>query len=230
MIQFPIFDMVKVLFENRIEAGKRLAQALNEKRLEFQNPIVLGIPRGGVPVGFVLAQKFNCELDTIVLRKIPIPSDPEAGYGAVALDKTVILNQEIVDHLHLSKEEMDQGIEEVYQEVKRRNEIYRKGRPFPDLRSRSVILTDDGLATGYTMLAAIKFCRRKKPEEIIAAVPVASDSAAELIQPDVDQFIVLHVSHSLYFAVASFYERFEDMTDEEIVQILKRAKKEIQVK
>jgi len=218
--------MTKILFENRMDAGKKLTQAMNQNMANSKNPIVLGIPRGGVPVGFVLAQKLNCKLDTIVLRKIPIPSDPEAGYGAVALDKTAILNQEILAHLRLSKEETDRGIEEVYQEVKRRNEAYRKGRPFPDLRSRSVILADDGLATGYTMLAAVEFCRKKKPEEIVVAVPVASDSAAELIQSKVDQFIVLHVSHSLYFAVASFYERFDDMTDEEVVQILDESRKE----
>ncbi len=219
--------MVKVLFENRIEAGKRLAQALNEKRLEFQNPIVLGIPRGGVPVGYVLAEKLECELDTIVLRKIPIPSEPEAGYGAVTLDKTVILNQEILTHLQLSREEMEQGIEEVYREVKRRNDLYRKGRACPDLKDRSVILTDDGLATGYTMLTAVKFCQKKKPKEIIVAVPVASDSAAELIRPEVDRFIVLHISNSFYFAVASFYRRFEDMLDEEVVEILEQGRKKV---
>lgn len=218
--------MAKILFENRIDAGKRLAQALDENIQSFKNPIVLGIPRGGVPVGYVLAKKMNCELDTIVLRKIPIPSDPEAGYGAVTLDKTVIVNQEMLPHLHLSKEEMDQGIERVYQEVKRRNQVYRKGRPFPDLKDRSVILTDDGLATGYTMLAAIEFCRKKNPKEIIMAVPVASDSAAELTQSEVDQFIVLHVSHSFYFAVASFYERFEDMIDDEVVEILEKSRGE----
>jgi putative phosphoribosyl transferase len=218
--------MNKILFKNRIDAGERLAQALNEKKQEFKDPIVLGIPRGGVPVGYVLAKEFECELDTIVLRKIPIPTDPEAGYVAVTLDKTVILNQEMLPHLRLSKEEMDQGIEEVYQEVIRRNKIYRKGKPFPDLETRSVILTDDGLATGYTMLAAIEFCRKKKPKEIIVAVPVASDSAAELIQPEADQFVVLHVSHSFYFAVASFYERFEDMLDVEVVEILEKSKAE----
>lgn len=209
-----------------MDAGRKLTRALIESGAGFKNPIALGIPRGGIPVGYVLAEKLECELDTIVLRKIPIPSDPEAGYGAVALDKTVILNQEIVDHLHLSREEMEQGIEEVYQEVKRRNDLYRKGRAFPDLKDRSVILTDDGLATGYTMLTAVEFCQKKKPKEIIVAVPVASDSAAELIRPEVDRFIVLHISHSFYFAVASFYERFEDMTDEEVVEILDESRKE----
>jgi putative phosphoribosyl transferase len=218
--------MIKVLFKNRIDAGEKLARALNQDRLEFEDPIVLGIPRGGVPVGYVLAKMLNCELDTIVLRKIPIPSDPEAGYGAVTLDKTVILNQQMLPHLRLSKENMNQGIEEVYQEVKRRNMVYRKGRPFPDFEKRTVILTDDGLATGYTMLAAVKFCRKKKPKEIIAAVPVASDSAAELIQPQVDRFITLHVSYSYYFAVASFYEKFEDMIDDEVVEILDKRSEE----
>jgi putative phosphoribosyl transferase len=198
--------MNKVLFENRVDAGKKLAQALKGMEQELKRSIVLGIPRGGVPVGYVLAKTLGCELDTIVLRKIPIPSDPEAGYGAVTIDRTVIINQEMLPYLHLSKKEMEQGIEEVYQEVKRRNQIYRKGKSFPELKGRSVILTDDGLATGYTML-------------------VASDSAADLIRPQSDQFIVLHVSGSFYFAVASFYKKFEDMTDEEVVEILEKSRK-----
>lgn len=217
--------MIKVLFKNRVDVGQKLAQALKEIKLDFKKPIVLGIPRGGIPVGYVLAKALSCELDTIVLRKIPIPSDPEAGYGAVTIDRKVILNQEMLPHLRLSKEEMDQGIESVYQEVKRRNQLYREGRPFPKLKGRSVILTDDGLATGYTMLGAIKFCRNKKPKEIIVAVPVASDSAAELIEPEADQFIVLHISHSFYFAVASFYQKFEDMLDNEVIEILEKSKK-----
>lgn len=217
--------MDRVLFEDRMDAGKRLARALTEKESGFQSPIVLGIPRGGIPVGYVLAEKLKCELDIIVLRKIPIPSDPEAGYGAVTIDRTVILNQEMLPHLRLSKEEMEQGIEEVYQEVKRRNEAYRRGKSFPDLKDRSVILTDDGLATGYTMLAAIESSRKKKPKEIIVAVPAASDSAVELIQSAADRFIVLHVSRSFYFAVASFYRRFEEMVDEEVVEILHKARK-----
>ncbi|MGB2696910.1 MAG: phosphoribosyltransferase family protein [Candidatus Zixiibacteriota bacterium] len=217
--------MNKVLFENRVDAGKKLAQALEGMEQELKRPIVLGIPRGGVPVGYVLAKTLGCELDTIVLRKIPIPSDPEAGYGAVTVDRTVILNQEMLPYLHLSKEEMEQGIEEIYQEVKRRNQIYRKGMPFPELKGRSVILTDDGSATGYTMLTAVKFCQKEKPKEIIVAVPIASDSAAELIRPQADQFIVLSISGSFYFAVASFYRRFEDMFDEEVVEILEMSRK-----
>jgi len=219
--------MEKILFEDRIDAGEKLVKVLKKKTLKLKNPIVLGIPRGGVPVGDVVACKLGCELDTIVLRKIPIPQDPEAGYGAITLDKTVILNKGLLKYVNLNKEEIQKGIEEVYKEVLRRNEIYRGKRPFPDLEKRSVILTDDGLATGYTMLSAIKFCRKKIPQKIIVAVPVASDSAAELIEKEVDKFIVLYISHSFYFAVASFYKRFEDMEDEEIVKILKDASKRI---
>lgn len=219
--------MEKILFEDRIDAGEKLVKVLKKKTLKLKNPIVLGIPRGGVPVGDVVACKLGCELDTIVLRKIPIPQDPEAGYGAITLDKTVILNKGLLKYVNLTKEEIEKGVDEVYQEVLRRNEVYRGKTPFPDLEKRSVILTDDGLATGYTMLSAIKFCRGKKPQKIIVAVPVASDSAAELIEKEVDKFIVLHISHSFYFAVASFYKRFEDMEDEEIVKILKEASKRI---
>lgn len=217
--------MEKVLFEDRIDAGLKLAQVLKGKNLKLKNPIVLGIPRGGVPVGDVVARKLNCELDALVLRKIPIPQDPEAGYGAVTLDKNVILNEELLKYVNLTKGEMEKGVDEVYQEVLRRNEVYRGKKPFPELEKRLVILTDDGLATGYTMLSAIKFCRGKKPQKIIVAVPVASDSAAKLIEKEVDEFIVLYISHSFYFAVASFYERFEDMEDKEIIKILKKASK-----
>ena len=218
--------MEKVLFEDRIDAGKRLAEKLSQEKADFKNPIVLGIPRGGVPIGYILAKRLDCELDSIALRKIPIPQDPEAGYGAVTLDKIVILNEELLPYVQLTEEEMNKGVEKVYQEVLRRNKIYRRGRPFPDLKGRSVILTDDGLASGYTMLAAIEFCKKKNPKQIIVAVPVASDSAADLIESKVDRFILLHKSFSLYFAVASFYERFEDMTDEEVVEILEKGEKE----
>jgi putative phosphoribosyl transferase len=217
--------MGKILFEDRFEAGRKLAELLKRENHKFKEPIVLGIPRGGVPVGAVVAGELSCELETIVLRKIPIPQDPEAGFGAVTLDRTVILNQELLEYVKITKEQMEREIEEVYQEVLRRDVVYRGKRPFPDLKNRSVILIDDGLASGYTMLAAVKFCRNKNPERIIAAIPVASDSAAELIQKEVDEFVVLHTSHSFYFAVASFYERFEDMEDEEIVEILERSKK-----
>jgi len=217
--------MEKILFEDRLDAGRRLAELLEKKEIRLQNPIVLGIPRGGVPVGAVVALRLGCELDTLVLRKIPIPQDPEAGYGAVTLDKTIILNKELLQYVKVTKEEMEKGIAEVYQEVLRRDQVYRGKRPFPDLSDRSVILTDDGLATGYTMLAAIEFCRKKKPEAIIVAVPVASDSAVELIQEEVNQFFILHRSDSFYFAVASFYERFEDMEDQEVIDILNRSKK-----
>jgi len=216
-----------ILFENRLDAGEKLAEKIIQQKLDLKNPVVLGIPRGGIPIGYVLAKKLGGELDTIVLRKIPIPQDPEAGYGAVTLDKTVILNKKLLPYIHLTKEEMEDGIENVYQEVLRRNEIYRKGKSFPDLKGRSVILTDDGLASGYTMLAAVEFCKKKKPKQIIVAVPVASDSAADLIELEVDKFILLHKSYSMYFAVASFYERFEDLKDEEVVKILERARKEL---
>lgn len=218
--------MNEIFFENRIDAGEKLAKEIIQQEPELENPIVLGIPRGGVPIGYVLTKKLGGELDTIVLRKIPIPQDPEAGYGAVTLDKTVILNKELLSYIHLTKEEMEDGIEKVYQEVLRRNKVYRKGKPFPNLKERSVILTDDGLASGYTMLAAVEFCKKKKPKQIIVAVPVASDSAAELIEPEVDRFILLHKSYSMYFAVASFYERFEDLKDKEVVEILEKARKE----
>jgi putative phosphoribosyl transferase len=123
--------MNEIIFEDRIDAGEKLAKEMIQQKLKLKNPVVLGIPRGGVPIGYVLAKKLGGELDTIVLRKIPIPQDPEAGYGAVTLDKTVILNKELLPYIHLTKEEMENGIENVYQEVLRRNEIFERGNLSP---------------------------------------------------------------------------------------------------
>jgi len=191
----------------------------------LREPIVLGIPRGGVPVGYYLVKGLKARLDTVVVRKLPIPSNPEAGFGAVTLDKTVLLNDELLNQIFLHESEMTGIVNRVYKEVLRRDKIYRGKKPFPDLKNRSVIITDDGLASGYTMLSAVKFCMKKEPKEIIAACPVAHESAYELIEKNVDSIVVLHISDFPYFAVASFYEEFSDMSDEEVISYLSKGEK-----
>lgn len=210
------------IFNNRPEAGDILGQRLWALKFKLKDPIVLGIPRGGVPIGFSIAKALNYPLDTIVLRKLPIPDNPEAGFGAVTLDKISILNENLLSQINLSPFQIDKIINNVYKEVLRRNRVYRHNRPFPLLKRRSVILTDDGLATGYTMLAAIKFVREKQAQEIIVAVPVAHREAYELVKKETDKILVLHISDLAYFAVASFYNDFPDMSDEEVVSYLER--------
>jgi putative phosphoribosyl transferase len=211
-----------VLFNDRLQAGDFLAEKFSLLKPQPKDPIVLGIPRGGIPVGSRLAKSLASPLDTIVLRKLPIPTNPEAGFGAVTLDKTVIFNQELLPFIHLDNDQIDQIIHDVYQEVLRRNQVYRKGKPFPSLEKRSVILSDDGLASGFTMLAAVKFVRKRKAGEVIVAVPVAHRQAYDLVRSESDGMVVLHISDAPYFAVASFYQEFPEMSDREVISYLKR--------
>ncbi len=205
-----------VMFKNRVEAGERLAEKMSSLKGKLFEPIVLGIPRGGVPVGSAVSTMLNCDLDVIVLRKLPIPRHPEAGFGAVTLDRTVVLNKPLLSELYMSECDLRKVIDRVYGEVQRREESFRKGKLFPMLAGRSVVITDDGLASGYTMLAAVQFVRRKVPADIIVAVPVCHNEAYALIKTRADKVFTLHVSREPVFAVASFYEQFPDMTDEEV--------------
>ncbi|MBI3988658.1 MAG: phosphoribosyltransferase [candidate division NC10 bacterium] len=211
----------RVVFPNRHEAGEALADEMTRRHLD--KPIALGIPRGGVAVAFPIAKRLACPLEVLVLKKVPVPWSPEAGLGAIALDRTLILNEPMVASLRLTPEEIEDTARKVYQEVLRRDQLYRGGRFFPDLSGRSVILVDDGLATGYTMLAAVEFVRRRGAEKIVVAAPVASDSAVTVLAPKVDELVILYVSDALTFAVADFYEDFSEMQDEEVLTLLKRA-------
>lgn len=207
-------------FTDREQAGDILAEKLAVLKPRFTNPIVLGIPRGGVSVGYRISKELDIPLDIIVLRKLPVPYNPETGFGAVTLDKTVIFNEELMMRMNLSQKEINEIIDDVYVEVLRRNKVYRKNKPFPSLSGRSVILTDDGLATGFTMLAAVRFAKKNKAKEIIVAVPVAHRQSYELVKKEADKTIVLHVSDLPYFAVASFYDEFPDMSDKGVIAYL----------
>lgn len=215
-----------VIFQNREEAGKVLALEFQKLKPQPQNPLVLGIPRGGIPVGYYVAKSQRAPLDTIVLRKLPLPDNPEAGFGAVTIDKTTVFNDILLSRLNLTSYQKGRIVDRVYKEVVRRDKVYRKGLPFPFLENRSVILTDDGLASGFTMLAAIQFARKKNAAKIIVAVPVAHREAFDIVNNEADAAVVLHISGLPYFAVASFYKEFPDMTDEEVVAYLEKARQQ----
>lgn len=207
------------LFRSRADAGKRLAERLLD--YEGEDVIVLAIPRGGVPVGCEVAKRLNAELDVIIPRKIPIPWNPEAGFGAITADGTIVLNQRMVSSLELSKEEIQKIADEVREEINRRLTEYRDDRPPPEVEGKTVILVDDGLASGYTMLAGIESVRKHKPARVIVAVPVASSGAARLVSPRVDRLVALITSERLPFAVAEFYREWRDLTDEEVRECLR---------
>jgi len=210
---------VMILFKDRLDAGAKLAEKIHLGK-DDKNIIVLGIPRGGIAVGYPVAVKFDCSLEPITLRKLPLPQNDQMGFGAVTLNKKVILNKRLIDARYVSKSEVDAVVDEVYEEVLRRDRLYRGSRSFPDLNGRTVIIVDDGLATGFTMLAAISFARDNHALKIICAVPVAHDNAYDLVSHEVDSIICLHIDRGYSFAVASFYRDFPDMEDEEVISLL----------
>jgi putative phosphoribosyl transferase len=206
-------------FKDRSDAGKKLAEKLVRYRSE--EAIVLAVPCGGVPVALEVALRLKAPLDVVVSRKIPIPYEPEAGYGAVAEDGSIFLNESLVDRLGLGTIQIEYQVEEVLAEIKRRGMLFREKLPGASLVDKTVILIDDGLASGYTMFAAVKSARRRKASKIVVASPVASGNAYELIRPVCEELVCLVVSHSYPFAVASFYHEWHDLSDEEVIASLR---------
>ena len=206
-----------MIFKDRREAGRKLAEKL--EAFKGQSPLVLAIPRGGVPVGCEISRALHAPFDLIVPRKLPIPYNTEAGFGAVTPDGTVVLNERLVGLLGLPKPEIDSIIMAVLDEVQRRVKAYRSGPPM-DPRGRTVIITDDGLASGYTMLAAVRDVRKKAPARVVVAVPCSPRSSVELLKDEADEVISLQVQAYGSFAVASYYESFPDLSDGEVLALL----------
>lgn len=210
-----------VRFKDREDAGRRLADEYGGPR---EDVVALGIARGGIPVAYPIARELGGVLDVVTARKLPIPWSPEMGFGAIAPDGSLVLNEEVTPQLRLSAEEVDGIAQKVLAEVRRREEVYRGGRSPADIAGRNVILVDDGLATGYTMIAAIEMVKKQQAAYVTVAVPVSPADTARRIEPMVDTLLVLHVAHTYSFAVASFYRDFHDMKDSEVLDIMEKAR------
>lgn len=208
------------VFKDRTGAGKFLAAMLEE--YVSSNALVLAIPAGGVPVAYELARNLDLAMDIVIVRKIQIPGNTEAGFGAMGPDGEVIFNEMLLRSLRLSESEIAQQVDKTKKVLNARNQTYRYGRPFPELNDRTVILVDDGLASGYTMSEAIRFVKRKLAIKIIAAVPTASESAIELLLPFVDELYCPNI-RGYPFAVADAYKEWRDLSDEEVISFLKKA-------
>ncbi len=206
------------LFRDRADAGKRLGEKLG--RYRGTEAVVFAIPRGGVPVAVQVADELGALLDIVVTRKIQIPSNPEAGYGAVTEDGIVVLNEPLVDQLRLSESQIERHAEDVRAEIARRSAIYRSKLEAPPTEGKTAIIIDDGLASGFTMVAAAKSVQQRGAANIVVAVPVASGMAYDLVKPLVDDLVCLAVARIYQFAVASFYDNWYDLTDGEVVQYL----------
>jgi putative phosphoribosyl transferase len=204
------------MFSDRTDAGRKLARAL--EKYKGKSALVLAIPRGGVEVGFQVAKHLGAEFSLLVSRKLPFPDSPEAGFGAIAEDGSLYLVPE--SRLWLTEPEIERIKKEQVREIQRRVKSLRKGKPLPPISGRTVILVDDGLAVGSTMKAALMLCRRQKAARIVAAVPVAGDEAARELGEMADETVILEIP--VHFqAVAQAYEYWADLTDEEVIRIMK---------
>jgi len=210
-------DQVHV-FRDRAFAGKVLADMLKEFR--NRNAIVMAIPAGGVAVGAVIAKELNLPLDVAVVSKITLPWNSEAGYGAVAFDGTVKLNQEFLSHLNLNEKEIQQGIEKTTQKINRRVKMFRGNQPLPNFSQNTIILADDGLASGFTLLVAIEALRKAGCQHIILAVPTAHQESIRRIMGKVEAIYCPNLRGGLSFAVADAYEHWRDLDEEEVKKIL----------
>jgi len=208
----------QAIFENRQDAGRQLAEKLTE--YNEQSVIVLAIPNGGVPVALEVAGALKADLDLVISRKIPIPLNPEAGFGAIADDGTIILNEIVVKSIGLSRQQIEYEASKVRAEIKQRSLLYRGNRPLASVNGRTVILIDDGLASGFTMMAAVESVRRRRPREIVVAVPTASAIALKQVERVADKVVTCVTGFMPRFAVADFYHHWYDLDDDEVVRYL----------
>jgi putative phosphoribosyl transferase len=207
-------------FHNRTEAGRLLAGELVDHDLGA-DLIVLALPRGGVPVAAEVAQRLKAPLDVVIVRKLGVPWQPELAMGALA-GTTRILDHALIDQLRISDSDVDAVTDRESKELERRELLYRGDRPTPALEGRVVILVDDGLATGSTMLAAVRDVRSAHPQKVIVAVPVASTQACSRFKKEVDDCICLAVPEP-FIAVGEWYVDFRQVSDAEVQAILSRA-------
>ncbi len=214
-------------FKNRAEAGRSLAERLSAYA-DRPDTLVLGLPRGGVPVAYEVATALNAPLDVFVVRKLGVPGHEELAMGAIATGGARTLNHDVIRYLHIPGEVIDEVTEREERELERRERLYRDNRPARSPRDRVTILVDDGLATGSSMRAAALAVRQQEPASIIVAVPVAASQACEDLRSEADEVICLYTPEPFY-AVGLWYEDFSQTTDEEVRESLARAENRLAV-
>ncbi len=210
-----------MIFENRSDAGRRLGEALRSYQGR-SDVLVLALPRGGVPVGFEVAHALGAPLDVFVVRKLGTPGQEELALGAVASGGTMVLNEDVVNTLGIPRSVIDDIARRELLEVRRREHEFRGNRPPLDVSVKTVILVDDGLATGSTMRAAVEALKVREPSRIIVAVPVAAAATCNRLRPEVDELVCLHAPEHFY-AVGEWYRDFSQTGDEEVKELLDRA-------
>lgn len=205
-------------FQDRTDAGIKLADQI--KKEDLKNPLVLGLPRGGVVVADEVARHLNAPMSVIVARKIGSPGNPEFGIGAICEDEIPYFNPEVT-YINMDSPGILHTIQNERNELERRISFYRSGAPLPDIHGRSVVVVDDGLATGVTAVAVGRFLKKLHPEELILAIPVAPGEVNQDIKDAYDRIVCLHSVYGLS-SVGQWYEQFNQVEDKEVMQIMKR--------
>ena len=213
------------MFADRIDAGQRLGTSLREflsGQCAVEETVVLALPRGGVPVAYHVAKALGSSLDVFVVRKLGAPQQPELAMGAIASGGVQVINEEVVRALHVTPEQLKETAERETRELERREQAYRGERAPADVRDKCVLLVDDGVATGYTMRAAVEALRQRQPKKIVIAVPVAAKDTCEELKRHADAVVCLMTPFD-FAAVGQWYRRFEQTSDDEVRLLLERA-------
>jgi putative phosphoribosyl transferase len=208
------------LFWDRFDAGKQLAKKF-QKYSNKKNVLILAIPSGGVPVGYSIAKELSIPMDVFVVRKIQVPWNTEAGFGALTYDGEMILNEALIRDLGLTAEIIEEPLSKTKKVLSERVRKFRGKRSDLDIAGKEIVLVDDGLASGFTMFAAVKAIIKKSPKSIVIAIPTSSGEALKLLKDEVDGIICLNVRSGPIFAVADAYKNWYDLSDNDVLEILK---------
>jgi putative phosphoribosyl transferase len=213
------------MFADRRDAGVQLISRLKEYK-DQQGVIILSLPRGGVATGYEIARSLHIPLDIVIVRKIGFPGQPELGIGAVSETGTVVLNTSIISTYGIPKEYIEREVSRQKEEISRRVKLYRKGKKLPSLEGKTVILVDDGVATGATMKSAITTLKEENLKKLIVALPVAPPGVVKELEQMVDIFICIETPFD-FMAVGSYYHDFTQVSDEEVINLLERSAKNL---
>ncbi|MEX1241078.1 MAG: phosphoribosyltransferase [Cyclobacteriaceae bacterium] len=209
------------MFRDRKDAGEKLGQALEKYR--NKNALVLGIPRGGAETAYYVAKHLNADLSLVITRKLGYPFNPEAAFGAVAEDGSVYISESAKQDL--TENEIHEELTQQKEEIQRRIQKLRRGKSLPDLKGKTIIIVDDGVATGATLFATIKLCRNKQAAKIIVATPIAGKRMEHILPNMADEVVILEIP-PFYSAVSQGYEDFYNLTDEEALAFIGKWEKE----
>jgi putative phosphoribosyl transferase len=210
-------------FSDRVEAGRRLAPALNG--FAGEGGLVLAIPRGGVVVGYEIAKELHLQLDVIIPHKLGAPDNPELAIGAITEDGTAILDENLVTNMGVTQDYIQEESERQKKEIGRRLKLYRQNVPYPNLKGKCVIIVDDGIATGSTMKAALASVKKQGATNIIVAVPVGPPSTIRELQKMADEVVCLYMPE-FFQAIGQFYDDFSQTSDEEVIELLKQNRRD----